>query len=135
MLNPQNLTNGNEQHEIYNAPGRGSKPGPKRCQYDYRHTDGVLFSCTAKSLEDARARRDKWVKALRNMTDNEYALKRENGSFLCPRCHSSSGIEENEPLDWSNPSIDSEYAVIRLSCPCGCRWTEILRPVGYELKE
>ena len=135
MLTPQNLANGQEQHEIYNAPGRGSKPGPERCQYDYRSADGQFFSCVAKSLEYARARRDKWLKTLRKMADDEYALRRENGSFICPRCYTTSGIEEEEPLGWSNPSIDSEYAIIRLSCPCGCRWTEILRPVGYEIEE
>lgn len=30
-------------------------------QYDYRHTDGELFSCVAPTLDDARARRDKWL--------------------------------------------------------------------------
>jgi hypothetical protein len=135
MLDRKNLTPGQEQHEIYNAPGRGSKPGPERCQYDYRHTDGRLFSCVAKSLENARAKRDAWVKALRSMSDADYALKRENGSFLCPCCRASQDVEEEAPLDWSDPSRDSEYAVIRLACLCGCRWTEILRPVGYELEE
>ena len=30
-------------------------------QYDYRHTDGVLFSCVAKDLQAARYKRDKWL--------------------------------------------------------------------------
>lgn len=30
-------------------------------QYDYRHTNGKLFSCVAPSLSDCRARRDKWL--------------------------------------------------------------------------
>jgi len=30
-------------------------------QYDYRHTDGRLFSCVAPTLEKARAKRDKWL--------------------------------------------------------------------------
>jgi hypothetical protein len=34
----------------------------KRVQYDYRTPDGELFSCVAKSLDDARARRDEWLK-------------------------------------------------------------------------
>lgn len=33
----------------------------KMCQYDYRHTNGELFSCTAPSLEAARAKRDAWL--------------------------------------------------------------------------
>ncbi|MCC8198354.1 MAG: DUF3873 domain-containing protein [Tannerellaceae bacterium] len=30
-------------------------------QYDYRHTDGVLFTCVAPTLEVCRTRRDKWL--------------------------------------------------------------------------
>lgn len=31
------------------------------CQYDYRHTDGALFSTVAPSLERCRAKRDQWL--------------------------------------------------------------------------
>ena len=31
-------------------------------QYDYRHTDGELFSTVAKTLEECRKRRDEWHK-------------------------------------------------------------------------
>ncbi len=31
-------------------------------QYDYRHTNGKLFSTVATSLEICRQRRDKWIK-------------------------------------------------------------------------
>jgi hypothetical protein len=30
-------------------------------QYDYRTPEGKLFSCIAKSLEAARAKRDNWL--------------------------------------------------------------------------
>ena len=30
-------------------------------QYDYRHTTGKLFSCVAKSLKEAREKRNKWL--------------------------------------------------------------------------
>ena len=30
-------------------------------QYDYRHTDGELFSTVAKTLDECRCRRDEWV--------------------------------------------------------------------------
>ena len=30
-------------------------------QYDYRHTDGELFSCIAPTLEECRNERDKWL--------------------------------------------------------------------------
>jgi len=62
-LSPQNLKNGQEQHEYYRAPKRMGKPGPKLCQYDYRYHDGELFSCVAPTLEEARKRRDVWVQA------------------------------------------------------------------------
>lgn len=52
---------GQEQYEYFNTPKRPGKPAQKRCQYDYRHTDGELFSCVAPSLEAARAKRDQWL--------------------------------------------------------------------------
>ena len=30
-------------------------------QYDYRHTDGELFSTLAKTLDECRRQRDKWI--------------------------------------------------------------------------
>ena len=36
-----------------------------RVQYDYRHTDGVLYSTIADDLEAARARRDAWLERRR----------------------------------------------------------------------
>lgn len=30
-------------------------------QYDYRTEDGELFSCVAKTLEECRRRRDRWL--------------------------------------------------------------------------
>ena len=33
----------------------------KMVQYDYRHTDGRLFSCVAPTLEAARERRNQWL--------------------------------------------------------------------------
>jgi hypothetical protein len=61
MLDPKNLTPGHEQHETFTAPGRMGKPGPERCQYDYRRHDGELFSCVAASLEAAREKREDWL--------------------------------------------------------------------------
>lgn len=34
-----------------------------RVQYDYRTRDGRLFSCVARNLKEARARRDAWLEA------------------------------------------------------------------------
>mgnify|MGYP002515561277 FL=1 len=34
-----------------------------RMQYDYRHTDGELFSCIGSDLDACRKRRDEWLKS------------------------------------------------------------------------
>lgn len=47
---------GEERFEKYN-----SSVGGVMVQYDYRHTDGELFSCVAKTLEECRTKRDKWL--------------------------------------------------------------------------
>lgn len=52
---------GQEQHEYFRGLKMPGKPAPKLCQYDYRHTDGELFSCIDKSVDACRARRDEWL--------------------------------------------------------------------------
>lgn len=61
-LNPQAIATGQEQYEFFEVEhlARRGKDAT-RVQYDYRHTDGKLFSCVAKTLEDARAKRDQWL--------------------------------------------------------------------------
>ena len=50
---------GQEQYEYFNTTvGRKRK---RVVQYDYRHTDGDLFSTVAKTPEDARKERDEWL--------------------------------------------------------------------------
>ncbi|WP_291529290.1 DUF3873 family protein [Bacteroides sp. UBA939] len=39
----------------------GAFRGTEYYQYDYRHTDGELFSTVAKTLEECRKRRDEWL--------------------------------------------------------------------------
>jgi hypothetical protein len=56
LLNPRNLTNGQEQHEYF----RDRIAKKRRCQYDYRHTDGELFSCVKLTLEACRQAKEKW---------------------------------------------------------------------------
>lgn len=58
MLNPQTLPNGGEQYETYTPAIRKAR---KRVQYDYRHTDGELFSCVKKTLDECRVARDHWI--------------------------------------------------------------------------
>ena len=40
-------------------------------QYDYRHTDGELFSCVNPTLDECRATRDKWLTAKRGKEDKQ----------------------------------------------------------------
>lgn len=40
----------------------GTFRGQIYIQYDYRHTNGKLFSTVAKTLEICRQKRDKWIK-------------------------------------------------------------------------
>jgi hypothetical protein len=51
---------GQEQYEEFQPASL--RRGQTRVQYDYRAPDGELFSCVAKTLEDARGRRDAWLK-------------------------------------------------------------------------
>ena len=39
-------------------------------QYDYRYTDGELFSCVKPTLDECRAARDKWLTAKEGKEDN-----------------------------------------------------------------
>ena len=135
MLNPQNLASGHEQHEMFHAPGRMGKPGPERCQYDYRHFDKELFSCVAASLKVARERRREWLKTrFTVMTNDEYIQAREGGLYICPVCRSVR-VEELEPLEWESPSMCEETATASVTCnDCGTSWREFLRPAGFNLE-
>ena len=52
-------TAGTEKYEKFQM-GYGRKRRTV-VQYDYRHTDGELFSCVKPTLENCRAERDKWL--------------------------------------------------------------------------
>ena len=54
-------TPGSEKYEAFTLRGLGGKP-KKAVQYDYRHTNGELFSCVAPTLEAARQKRDNWLR-------------------------------------------------------------------------
>ena len=50
---------GTEKYESFSLGySRRSRP---LVQYDYRHTDGELFSCVKPTLDECRAARDKWL--------------------------------------------------------------------------
>jgi len=38
-------------------------------QYEYRHTDGDVFSCTKRTLNACRKARDKWLIKKREMSN------------------------------------------------------------------
>ena len=58
MLNPKYLANGQEQYEAYvsNISRR------TEVQYDYRHTNGELFSCVRPTLDACRKAKEEWLK-------------------------------------------------------------------------
>jgi len=49
---------GEERYEYFTG---SSRPRRRLCQYDYRHTDGTLFSCVKPTLEECRIARDAWI--------------------------------------------------------------------------
>lgn len=51
---------GQEQWEGYYTPVLGKY----RVQYDYRSLTGALFSCTARNIQEARAKRDAWLQKI-----------------------------------------------------------------------
>lgn len=54
-------TAGTEKYESFQM-GFGRKRRTL-VQYDYRHTDGELFSCVKPTLGECRQLRDEWIKA------------------------------------------------------------------------
>lgn len=54
-------TAGTEKYESFQI-GFGRKRRTL-VQYDYRHTDGELFSCVKPTLEECRRLRNEWIKA------------------------------------------------------------------------
>ena len=52
-------TPGTEQYEVFYTGYRTRRK--KLYQYDYRHTDGELFSCVAPTLKECIQRRDEWL--------------------------------------------------------------------------
>ena len=52
-------TPGTEQYEVFDIDFHYQS---RRYQYDYRHSDGELFSCVAPTLTECRRKRDEWLK-------------------------------------------------------------------------
>ena len=52
-------TPGTEQYEVFYTGYRTRRK--KHYQYDYRHTDGELFSCVAPTIKECRQHRDEWL--------------------------------------------------------------------------
>ena len=49
------LQRGTEQYQFFGFDNQNF------VQYDYRHTDGELFSCVASCLKSAHKKRDLWL--------------------------------------------------------------------------
>lgn len=54
-------TPGTEQYEKFYSSRHGKRL--QRIMYDYRATNGVLFSTVAPTLRECRHRRDEWLRA------------------------------------------------------------------------
>lgn len=52
---------GKEVYRTFRKRNLATKREVVYYQYDYRHTDGELFSTVAKSLQACRERRDSWL--------------------------------------------------------------------------
>ena len=52
-------TPGTEQYEVFYTGYRTRRK--KYYQFDYRHTDGALFSCVCSTLKECIQRRDEWL--------------------------------------------------------------------------
>jgi hypothetical protein len=73
---------GQEQYELFTRKDRGQRK--TYIQYDYRHTDGELFSCVKPTLEDCRTDRDMWLCQKRNKEkcrDDDNLLTLEQQAF------------------------------------------------------
>jgi len=57
MLDPKDLKNGEHQYEKYFSTNYKDY----LIQYDYRHTNGELFSTVKRTLKECEAVKDKWV--------------------------------------------------------------------------
>lgn len=57
---------GQEKYVYFNLTPRPRRKG-RYCQYDYRHTDGELFTTVEPSLEICRERRDEWINTKNKM--------------------------------------------------------------------
>lgn len=57
--------------ENYTTFRPAHRPKQTYYQYDYRHTDGELFSTVAPSLDECRKRRNEWI---REKSKNKFVL-------------------------------------------------------------
>lgn len=94
---------GQENYERFEA-----KRGKWYYQYDYRHTDGELFSVVLPTLEQCRQKRDKWV--LNKILDNAKLQEiRQNGkTVLHSTDRTSIGLIFNN-LIGENPTVREHY--------------------------
>lgn len=61
-------TAGTEKYEKFSF---SHKPRKTCVQYDYRDTDGTLFSTICPTLEECREKRDKWLRQRKERQKND----------------------------------------------------------------
>lgn len=103
MNSPKNLGKGQSQYESYKSPVARKVV----TQYDYRHTDGDLFSCVKKTLAECIEAKDEWLKN-KNIKRMEVVGYKDDGDFytcagcnhiiesdefICPSCYAA--------IDWN----------------------------------
>ncbi len=55
---------GEEKYTYFNITPRAKTKLGRRCQYEYRHLDGQLFTCVGHNLEQCQTKRDEWLKGI-----------------------------------------------------------------------
>lgn len=61
MLDPKELKPYSEQFEEFVPSHLPKLPSSIRVQYDYRSLEGKLFSCVAKTIDEAREKKRLWL--------------------------------------------------------------------------
>lgn len=69
---------GKEQYEHFH--------GGNHIQYDYRTPEGVLFSCVAKNIEEAREKKDQWLNNFQHTKKTIDEIREKIKTTTCRWC-------------------------------------------------
>lgn len=124
---------GQELYETFNMSSTGKGKGKTYVQYDFRHTNGELFSIVAPTIEQARSRKLQWLKTQATLFSKLEADYKAQGyvnsgnptdqavsdSYPCPHCE---GRMNYIGLKKENGEIKSRIAIMHCN-GCGCEST------------